>query len=85
MPAKLLATPVGGGYIPAVAVTGDVTYRQRITVPAGARVEVTLADMSRADAPALVLKIAETVRRSDASNPPMTTGRSGKASLTLLA
>ncbi len=36
-------------------VTGTVTYRQRIALPPGAVVEVSLLDVSRADAPAVVL------------------------------
>ncbi|MDQ3175872.1 MAG: YbaY family lipoprotein, partial [Acidobacteriota bacterium] len=36
-------------------VTGTVTYRQRIAMPPGAVVEVSLLDVSRADAPAVVL------------------------------
>ncbi len=36
-------------------VTGTVTYRQRVAMPPGAVVEVSLLDVSRADAPAVVL------------------------------
>jgi uncharacterized lipoprotein YbaY len=36
-------------------VTGTVTYRQRIALPPGAVVEVSLLDVSRADAPAVTL------------------------------
>jgi putative lipoprotein len=36
-------------------VTGNVTYRERIALPPGARVTVRLLDVSRADAPAEVL------------------------------
>lgn len=36
-------------------VTGTVTYRQRIALPPDAVVEVSLIDVSRADAPAIVL------------------------------
>ena len=38
----------------AATVTGTVTYRERIALPATAVVEVTVADVSRADAPAVV-------------------------------
>jgi len=37
------------------AVTGTVTYRERMALPAAAVVEVTVADVSRADAPAVVI------------------------------
>jgi uncharacterized lipoprotein YbaY len=37
------------------AVTGQVTYLQRVALPATAVVEVSLADVSRADAPAEVI------------------------------
>jgi uncharacterized lipoprotein YbaY len=37
------------------AVTGTVTYRQRIALPPGAVVEVSLLDVSRADVPAVVI------------------------------
>ena len=36
-------------------VTGTVTYRERIALPANAQVQVSLQDISRADAPAVVL------------------------------
>jgi putative lipoprotein len=36
-------------------VTGTATYRERMTIPAGAVFEATLEDISRADAPARVL------------------------------
>lgn len=37
------------------AVTGTVTYRPRIALPPGARVEISLQDVSRADAPAEII------------------------------
>jgi uncharacterized lipoprotein YbaY len=37
------------------ALTGTVTYRQRIALPPGAVVNVQLADVSRADAPATII------------------------------
>lgn len=36
-------------------ITGEVMYRERIALPPGAKVIVTLEDQSRADAPATVL------------------------------
>jgi len=36
-------------------ITGTATYRERIALPPGAVLEVTLEDISRADAPALVI------------------------------
>ena len=43
------------GQTPAAKVAGMVTHRQRIALPPAAIVEVTLQDVSRADAPAVVL------------------------------
>lgn len=36
-------------------VTGTATYRERMLLPPGARLEVTVEDVSRADAPAIIL------------------------------
>ena len=36
-------------------ISGEVWYRERIALPPGARVIVTLEDQSRADAPAIVI------------------------------
>ena len=38
-----------------IAVTGSVTYRERIALPPTAQIEVTLADVSLADAPSRTL------------------------------
>lgn len=38
-----------------VAVSGSVTYRERIALPPTARIEVTIADVSLADAPSRTL------------------------------
>ena len=48
-------------------IEGNVTYRERMMLPPGARVEVQLQDVSRADAPAGVL--AE-VQLAPAGGPP---------------
>jgi putative lipoprotein len=48
------AAPEGGG-APTARVTGTVTYRERIALPPTATVKVQLADVSRADAKAIVL------------------------------
>jgi len=48
-------------------VRGEATYRERIAVPPGTRLEVSLSDVSRADAPAET--IGETVL-ADAGQPP---------------
>lgn len=64
--AFLLAACGGGTEAPAVSeqapdnslmqvITGEVWYRERIALPPGAEVVVTLEDQSRADAPATVL------------------------------
>ena len=48
------AVPAGGGASMA-KVTGTVTYRERIALPPTAVIKVQLVDVSRADAPAIVL------------------------------
>jgi putative lipoprotein len=48
------AVPVGGG-TRMDKVTGTVTYRERIALPPTAVIKVQLVDVSRADAPAIVL------------------------------
>jgi len=48
------AAPAGGGAAKG-RVTGTVTYLQRIALPPTAVIKVQLIDVSRADAPALVL------------------------------
>ncbi|KGE03193.1 YbaY family lipoprotein [Pseudohaliea rubra] len=48
-------------------VTGEALYRERIAAPPGARLEVVLEDISRADAPAV--RLGELVRE-DAGQPP---------------
>jgi putative lipoprotein len=48
------AVPAGGGASP-TRVTGTVTYRERIALPPTAVIKVQLVDVSRADAPAIVL------------------------------
>jgi putative lipoprotein len=45
----------GGSGAAAARVTGTVTYLQRIALPPTAMIRVQLADVSRADAPAVVL------------------------------
>ncbi|HEX5214460.1 MAG TPA: YbaY family lipoprotein [Vicinamibacterales bacterium] len=40
---------------PLQSITGSITYRERIALPPAAVVEVTIADVSRADAPAVVI------------------------------
>jgi putative lipoprotein len=48
------AVPAGGGASMA-KVTGTVTYRERVALPPTAVITVRLVDVSRADAPAIVL------------------------------
>lgn len=45
----------GGAAAPAARVAGTVTYLQRIALPPEAVIKVQLLDVSRADAPAVVL------------------------------
>ncbi len=49
-------------------VTGSVTYRERIALPPTAVVQVRLVDVSRADAPAVL--IAEQVIRTEGRQVP---------------
>ena len=53
-----------------IAVTGSVTYRERIALPPTAQIEVTLADVSLADAPSRTL--AEQVTPLEGRGPPYT-------------
>jgi putative lipoprotein len=67
------ATPTaGGGTSPAptpnARVTGTVTYLQRIALPPGAVIKVQLIDVSRADAPAVVL--GEQLIQAEGRQPP---------------
>lgn len=50
----MAAAPAGGGAA-ATHVSGTVTYLQRIALPPTALIKVQLVDVSRADAPAVVL------------------------------
>jgi putative lipoprotein len=50
----MAAAPEGGGAATA-SVSGTVTYLQRIALPPTAVIQVRLVDVSRADAPAVVL------------------------------
>lgn len=60
-------SPGGGGSAPP-RVTGTVTYLQRIALPPAALIKVQLADVSRADAPAVVL--GEALIRSEGGQVP---------------
>lgn len=50
------------------SVTGTITYRERMALPPGSTVEVTLEDVSRADAPAEVIA---RLRESTPGQPPI--------------
>jgi len=52
---------------PTASVNGTATYRERIALPPGAKLEVTLADVSLADAPAETIA---TVELEDIGQPP---------------
>jgi len=52
----------------AQAIKGTATYRERMALPAGSIFELTLEDVSRADAPALVIA---TSRIASPGNPPI--------------
>lgn len=54
-PAQVPASTTGAQPVAATSVMGTVTYRERIALPANAVVQVSLQDISRADAPAVVL------------------------------
>ena len=64
----LLAASAGAAYAQAAAVTGTVTYRERIALPPTATISVQLQDVSRADAPAEV--IAEQTIPSEGKQVP---------------
>ena len=49
------AVPEGAVAAPVAAVTGTVTYREHIALPPTAVITVKLVDVSRADAPAVVI------------------------------
>lgn len=53
--------------VPEPAITGSLTYRQRIALPPSAVIEVQLLDVTRPDAPAEVL---HSVTLSPQSQPP---------------
>jgi putative lipoprotein len=53
--AAMSAAPAGGGAAREPRVTGTLTYLQRVALPPTAVVKVQLVDVSRADAPAVVL------------------------------
>ena len=46
-------------------VTGTLRYRERVTLPAGAEIEVRLLDVSRADAPSAILARTQIVTRGE--------------------
>jgi putative lipoprotein len=46
---------LAGDLDPKSMITGTATYRERMALPPGAELEVTLEDISRADAPAVIL------------------------------
>jgi len=52
---------------PTAIVRGEATYRERVTVPPSAQLEVVLQDVSRADAPAQAIV---SVTLSDIGQPP---------------
>lgn len=60
MAAAMAGVPASG-YAATAVITGTVSYRERIALPPGARLEVKLLDVSLADAPARTLA-ATTVR-----------------------
>jgi putative lipoprotein len=65
----LLLQACGGNHPPATTsttagtivgdVSGTVTYREQMALPSGAVIKVQLADVSRADAPAIVISTRE--------------------------
>lgn len=71
--AACAATPTPGGSAPPAPtaharVTGSVTYVQRIALPPGAVIKLQLIDVSRADAPAVVL--GEQLILAEGRQPP---------------
>jgi putative lipoprotein len=71
--AACAVTSTAGGATPSAPtlearVTGSVTYLQRIALPPGAVIKVQLVDVSRADAPAVVL--GEQQIQAEGRQPP---------------
>lgn len=66
--ASLEAAPQEDGGVAVASVTGTVTYRERIALPPNAVIKVQLVDVSRADAPAIVL--GEQVFQASGRQPP---------------
>ena len=66
--ASVPVVPASGGGAATGQVTGSVTYRERIALPPTAVVLVKLVDVSRADAPAVL--IAEQVIRAEGRQVP---------------
>jgi putative lipoprotein len=66
--ASAAVVPATGGGTAAGQVTGSVTYRERIALPPTAVVHVRLVDVSRADAPAVL--ITEQVIRTEGRQVP---------------
>ncbi|MBA4503191.1 META domain-containing protein [Marinobacterium marinum] len=52
---------------PDLEVSGDALYRERMLLPSNSRLEVSLQDVSRADAPAILL---DKIVRDDIATPP---------------
>ena len=59
--AALSACTTGGSDPDTASITGTATYRERMMLPAGSLLEVTLEDVSRTDAPADVIARNESV------------------------
>ncbi len=67
--AGILAFGGFGGKAETAVLTGTVSYRERIALPGGSRIEVEIRDVSRADAPAET--IASTVIITEGENVPI--------------
>lgn len=65
--AVLLPVLIAGPSLAMDGVTGVASYRERIAMPPGVEFEAVLEDVSRADAPAVVIGLT---RIPDAGNPP---------------
>jgi putative lipoprotein len=60
--------PTGGSGVASARVTGTVSYRERLALLPGVVIKVQLADVSRADAPAMV--IGEQIITTDGNQVP---------------
>ncbi len=70
---------IGLPAVPQTSISGRLTYRQRIALPAGSRVVVTVEDQSRAGAAAVLLGRSEFTTTGEQVPLPFTVGAEAPA------